>query len=101
MPYTAQDALSQDSTFRTRVRLAIVTTCINIQAEINTTSNHTNRANYAKLVLNAPDQYLNSFALACVSQNDPATTLPMTATITDANMTTVVSSVFNALAGTI
>ncbi len=69
---------------------------IAIQAEAPATPNHTNRANYAKLVLNSPDSYMPLFALATCAP-DPA----LTPASPDATIQTNVNAVWNALAGTL
>ncbi len=56
-----------------RVQVAMCSAAIAIQAEAPATPNHTNRANYAKLVLNSPDSYMPLFALA-ICPMDPALT---------------------------
>lgn len=101
MSYATQYALAQNVAFQQRVQVAMCLQAVNIQAEATGTTNHTNRANYAKLVLNAPQQYALFFAAACVTQNDPATSQLMDNTISDANLGNVCSAVWNALAGTI
>jgi hypothetical protein len=99
--YNTQNDLARDGVFLTRVKVAMTTQAVNVQAEANTTANHTNRANYAKLVLNSPDAYAPLFSNACVTQNDPATSALMTASISDANLGNVCSALWNALAGVI
>jgi hypothetical protein len=95
MSYIGQDNLANDSQFLQRVRVAMVTAAVNIQAEVNTTPNHTNRSNYAKLVLNAPDQYLQPFSNAAVSN------AAITAASLDSDIQFQVNAVFSALAGVI
>ena len=93
--YVSQDNLAHDSQFLQRVRVAMVTAAVQVQAEVNTTDNHTNRSNYAKLVLNAPDAYVQQFANAVVS-NAAITTASI-----DSDIAFTVNSIFNAMAGTI
>lgn len=62
--------------------------------------NSVNRRNFAKLVLNAPDNYAGLFA-AAIAGNDSTITQQNDATITDATISTDVSAVWNSLAGTV
>jgi hypothetical protein len=98
--FVQQDQLSQDTGFRTRVEVAMCHSALAIQAEAPATANHTNRANYAKLVLNNPPQYSPLFAEA-VCANDPlAFVIGNLGTLTDAQVQSACDAVFNALAGT-
>lgn len=72
MSLLTQQSDGTDVAFVRRIEQASVATAIAIQAEATTVPNHVNRANYAKLILNAPDAYAPLFALAAVS--DGATT---------------------------
>ena len=69
---------------------------IAIQAEATGTPNHANRANYAKLVLNAPEQYMPLFSMA-VSAYDNT----LTSASADTAIQNNISAIWNALAGTI
>ena len=64
MAYKDQRNLASDDELKRRVQVAMCSAAIPIQAEAPATPNHTNRANYAKLVLNSPDSYMPLFALA-------------------------------------
>ncbi len=96
MAYKDQWNLASDDEFKRRVQIAMCSAAIAIQAEAPATPNHTNRANYAKLVLNSPDSYMPLFALA-ICALDPA----LTPASPDANIQTNVNAVWNALAGTL
>lgn len=100
MSLVDQYKLSQDVGFRTKVEVACCHSAVAIQAEVNTTPNHTNRANYAKLVLNSPTQYGPFFAEA-VCANDATFIIQNVGTLTDTQIQTACDSVFNALAGTV
>ena len=69
---------------------------IAIQGESTGTANHTNRGNYAKLVLNSPESYMPIFSMA-VCAYDSA----LTASSTDSAVQSDVNAIWNALAGTI
>ena len=96
MAYKDQWNLASDGEFKRRVQVAMLSAAISIQAEATATPNHTNRANYAKLVLNSPDSYMPLFALA-ICALDPA----LTPASPDATIQTNVNAVWNALAGTL
>lgn len=64
MAYIDQYTLSQDVTFRGRVRVAMVTAAIAIAAEAVGTTNHRERAVYARSVLNNVEGYAPRFAEA-------------------------------------
>ena len=91
---------SNDLNFRQRVEMALCNAAVSIQSEATTTANHTNRANYAKLVLNNPTNYSSLFAEA-ICGYDATLTVQNLSTITDAAIQSGVSAVWNALAGTI
>lgn len=95
MSNISQDNLARDAQFLQRVRVAMVSTAIAVQSELNTTPNHTNRSNYAKLVLNSPDSYVLDFSEATVSN------AAITAASLDSDIQFQVNSVWNALAGVI
>ncbi|MCA1685081.1 MAG: hypothetical protein LC745_03685 [Planctomycetia bacterium] len=95
MAYIDQYDLSDDTVFRKRVRIAMLTAAANVQAEATSTANHTNRANYAKLVLNAPDAYIAAFSQAT------CTNAAITSTSLDGDLQFEVNSIWNAMAGTI
>lgn len=95
MTYVVQDNLAHDSVFLQRIRVAMVTAATNIQAEDPGTTNHTNRSNYAKLVLNTPDGYMQAFSDAVVSN------VAITSASTDSDLQFTVNSLWNAMCGTI
>ena len=97
MSYLASwNAAVGNTDFIHTVEVACCKSAVNVQAEVTTTPNHTNRANYAKLILNAPDVYGPLFAKAICSNDQTITTASA-----DATVQTACDSVFNALAGTI
>jgi hypothetical protein len=89
---------AQDVVFRQRVEVSMLAAAIAIQSEATTVANHTNRSNYAKLVLNNPGQYSPLFAEA-ICANNAALTVQSLGTITDATINSGVSAVWNSLAG--
>lgn len=94
MTLQSQSDVAYQPSFQARVMQAMVTAAVAIQAESTGTSNHTNRANYAKLVLNAPQQYVFAFAQGVASQGQDNNA-------TDATIQNTVNSIWNALAGTV
>lgn len=94
MAYLTQSDVAYQPSFQARVQQAMLTAAINIQAEVNTTANHLNRASYAKAVLNSPQQYTLAFALGVTSQG-------VDNTATDAALQNTVNSLWNAYAGTV
>jgi hypothetical protein len=103
MNNATQYALAQNIAFQQRVQIAMGIQAINIQAEAAGTGNHTNRSNYAKLVLNSPQSYSVLFAAAVVTQTDPTrgAGTPVDAATTDADLGNLCAAVWNALAGVI
>ena len=96
MAFVDQAALSRDSIFVERVRVAMLVAAANVQAEAGGTANHANRANYAKLVLNAPETYAHTFANAVAATNGS-----IVAGSTDSDIQFVVNGLWSAMAGTI
>ena len=95
MAYVDQVALAADSIFRKRVKEAMITAATQVQSEATATANDTNRSNYAKLVLNNPDNYLEAFCQAVVSN------AAITAASLDSDIQFQVNAVFTDLAGRI
>src|SRR5688500_15655926 len=69
MAYRDQWNLATDDNFLRRVEVAMCSAAISIQGESTGTANHTNRANYAKLVLNNPEGYMPLFSMAVCAYN--------------------------------
>ena len=95
MAYRDQWNLATDDNFKRRVEIAMCNAAIAIQGESTGTVNHTNRANYAKLVLNSPEAYMPLFSMA-VCAYDAA----LGAGSADSAIQNDVNAVWNALAGT-
>src|SRR5437016_3396645 len=94
--FQEQAILAETPAFVERVRIGMCAAAIAVQAEAPATPNHTNRATYAKLVLNSPDSYAPLFALAICAFDSS-----LTAASADAAVQADVSAVWNALAGTL
>jgi len=88
--------ISRDVRFRQRVAVAMCTQAISVQDESTVIPNHTNRANYAKRVLNHPKRYTGPFALAICAYDSS-----LTPDSSDAAINNAVAAVWNALAGTV
>jgi hypothetical protein len=95
MAYTTQYALGTDGVMQQRVIIAMLNTAVNVQAEVNTTPNHTNRANFAKLVINNPYGYVPAFQMTVMADGT------ITAASTDAQIQSRSDAIWNAAAGTI
>lgn len=95
MSYLSQYALALDSTFQQRVLVAMETAATQVQAEISTTVNHINRANYAKLVLSSPQAYIVPVCEAVI------TNAAITGASLDSDIQFAVNSLWSALAGVI
>lgn len=95
MAYADNYAASLNPAFQQRVSASMASAAINISSESTGTTDHSNRVVLAKNVLTSPQQYINQFALA-VAVNLAIVTL---SSVTDANIDTAVSSVWNAFAG--
>ena len=91
-----QSNIATDDSFKRRVEISMLNAAIAISAEAGGTPNHTNRANYAKLVLNDPERYMPLFALAITAYDQTLTTASP-----DTAINTAVSAVWNALAGVV
>ena len=96
MAYRDQWNLATDDNFQRRVEVAMCGAAISIQGEATGTVNHTNRANYAKLVLNNPESYMPLFSMAICAYD-----AGLTAASADSAIQNNVNAVWNALAGTI
>ena len=88
--------LATDDNFKRRVEVAMCAAAIAIQGESGGTANHTNRTNYARLVLNAPEQYMPLFAMAICAYDST-----LSASSADSTIQNGISAVWNALAGTV
>lgn len=95
MAFVDQYALALDVTFQKRILVAMETAATQVQTEDVGTANHTNRANYAKLVLANPGAYLLPFCQAVV------TNAAITSASLDSDLQFQVNSIWNAMAGTI
>lgn len=95
MSFVTQYSLALDSIFQQRVLVAVETAATDVQSESTGTVNHTNRANYATKVLNAPLSYLEPFCFAVV------TNAAITSGSLDSDIQFEVNSLWNAMAGTI
>ena len=95
MAYIDQGVLALDATFQKRVQVAMLTTAKNVQAELSTTANHPNRANYAKLVLNNPAAYLLAYCEVIT------TNAVLVGTSLDSDIQFTSDSIWNSMAGVI
>lgn len=89
-----QNAL--DSIFVQKVAMACAVAACNVQTEPAATPNHTNRANYAKLVLGNLQSYTQAFAFTVCAIDGTLTGASL-----DSVVQTAVNTAFNALAGTL
>lgn len=82
--------LAQDAVFLDRVKMALISTALAVQAEATNTANHASRSAYAIQVLANPTGYARLFA--------PAVTVDGNATTgsTDAQLESRCSAIYNA-----
>jgi hypothetical protein len=93
MPLLTDYNNAQNTDFRYRVQMALISTALAIQSESAATANHAMRSAYALLVLANPSGYA---ALMAPSFTVDGTMDP--ATVTDAAIETRASAVWNAYA---
>jgi hypothetical protein len=108
--FTDMDFLRQDPTFQSRVRAGIVQGSIAVGTESDTVPYHRERATYTVQIMNSPDAFVPLFSGACATDSgviNAATangTVTLTsgnaatqaALVTDAQITTAITNVFNA-----
>lgn len=97
MSYIDNYAVAQSTAFQGRVAGAMASAAIAISSEATSAANHTNRVTLAKSVLAGQANWVPQFAIA-VAINTAATSASGP---TDAQIDTSVSSVWNAMAGTL
>lgn len=97
MAYSDNYAAAINQLFVQRVEESMISAAINIASEVNTTANHNNRVILAKAVLTNPQNYVQQFALA-VAVNVPVTSV---SAVTDAQIDTSVSGIWNGFAGVV
>lgn len=95
MTLVSQGDVASQPSFQARVQQAMVAAAIAIQFEASTTTDHTNRSNYAQKVLQQPNVFAPIFAIAAVSDGVTDNTA------TDAALATRISAIWSALAGVI
>jgi hypothetical protein len=95
MSYTADDTLSQDATFRGRIRMSMVKAAVAIASEARTVRNLVDqkRNKLAVAILNGPSTFMDQFTHSAIEAN------ALVAASTDANIDTAISSVWNGIAG--
>jgi hypothetical protein len=91
--YQLDNNVAINPSFIQQVTVAMLNAAVAIAAEASNTAGHAQRFNLAVAVLNAPQNYAQTFALAAVS--DDVTT----AGVTDAALQTRINSLWSALAG--
>lgn len=97
MAYSDNMAAALNPVFQQRVECSIISAALAISSEATGVVNHQNRVALAKLVLNTPQQYVQPFAMT-VAVNVPVTSVTA---VTDAQIDTSVSSIWNAVAGVV
>lgn len=94
--------LSQDTTFRSRVRQAALQQAGVVAAESQATAFHERRTRLVSLVVADPGKYGDLFAEAIAGTNainTAAGSPPNQANVTDAQINTAVANTWNAVAG--
>jgi hypothetical protein len=93
--FAGRQELARDATFVSRAQHAMVKAAIAVQAEATNTTNHVNRAAYARSVLNDPNRYGPMFAQGVV------TNASITDQSSDNDIEFTVNSIWDAYAGTL
>jgi hypothetical protein len=97
-----QYTLANDSTFQQRVEQSMLEAAVSISSEADSTAFHRERIALASKAILDPSQYALLFSKA-VATNDAvaaaAGSPPVQASVTDAQINTAISSVWDALAG--
>jgi|SRR6185369_9266810 len=108
--FSDMDALRADATFKNRIRMAMVQGCVTIGNEADSTGYHRERVTYTAQVINNPEAFVDLFTNAISTDSgviNAATsngTIAITAAnaaaraaaVTDAQINTAISNVFNA-----
>lgn len=82
--YTQQVALAQDPTFQGQVLVAEIVTAANVMTEAVTVAGHTQRATFARQVLQDPTKWNQTLAFMLAGQaNNPMTPLTVPSTVAD------------------
>lgn len=107
--YNDKQLLSQDATFQSRVKMALVAACIQIKSEAVTTAFHRERETFLTAVMNSPDTFKANAATGVatdalvIGDATAGGTVALTsgnvatqaALVTDAHIDTAISGQFN------
>ena len=96
--YLELAGLHRDSSFGTRVRLALVDVAVDISGEDIATDNHANRYLWAKMALQHPEDMLGAVLYAVLVDNKDADVVTIL-NATDAQIKASIGTVVNVLAG--
>ena len=96
MTLTEQYAAANNPTFANRIGQAMCKAAVAVQAEAVNTVNHTNRANFAMLVLRDPERYQPAYARAIVTNAGITSTAA-----SDNDIEFTVNSMWDAFSGTV
>ncbi len=110
MALADQAVLAEDTTFISRVRSAMVAGCVVISNEAESTANHWRRTQFAATIINNPETYKLTFAIAIATDSNvindatQANTVTVTtgnvaaqaALVTDAHINTGAANVYKA-----
>lgn len=98
--YNQQYLLSQDTTFRTQVEVAMIQTSIAVASESPATAGHATRAAFAVNVLQNPDKWAPVISIIIASQNNNAMTpLTIPSTVSDTLISTAMNAQWGNMAG--
>ncbi len=98
--YTAQYALSQDTTFQSQVTVAMVQTCANAMTEAGTIAGHLQRMNLCVQILQNPPKWTAFYSIVLAAQaNNPMTPLTVPSTVADALIQTASDAQLTNIAG--
>jgi hypothetical protein len=95
MPYTADDTLSSDATFRGRVRMSMVKQAQNVASEARTVRNTVDgkRNKLAVSILNDPASFVDRFTHGAIEAGT------LTAASLDPAIDAAISAIWNGVAG--
>jgi hypothetical protein len=96
--YEDQALLTHNATFRSRVKVSLITETNGIYGEDPGTANNVNRRAYADLVLTAPDSCVDRAMPILLTNGDVSGSAPDGVSIDDGTLQAVVGASWNALA---
>lgn len=90
-------SISENSTLKNKIRVAVIVAAEAVRTEVNTTPNHANRLIWAKSVFQHPNGEADRMLWAVLAQNKDLTTAQITSA-TDAQVQTAVNNAVDVFA---